>query len=93
MNFVNATTEQGRMPNRTVAAPQVSDAEFQTAVDRANKEKALKGDLGRQLKEELKSDSDNQVPAATLVALRQKFGLAPLPTVAEIARSLKGTRR
>jgi hypothetical protein len=41
----------------------------------------LKADLGRQLKEELKSDSDNPVPAATVFLLRQKFGLAPLPTV------------
>ena len=93
MTFVNATMEQGRMPNRTVAAPQVSDAEFQIAVERATKEKTLKSDLERQLKEELKSDSDNPVPSATVFALRQKFGLAPLPTVAEIARSLKGTRR
>lgn len=53
----------------------------------------LKADLDRQLKEELKSDSDNPVPAATVFVLRQKFGLAPLPTVAEIARSLKGILR
>ena len=53
----------------------------------------LKADLDHQLKEELKSDSDKPVPAATVFVLRQKFGLAPLPTVAEIARSLKGTRR
>ena len=53
----------------------------------------LKADLGRQLKEELKSDSDNPVPSATVFVLRQKFGLIALPTVAEIARSLKGTRR
>ena len=53
----------------------------------------LKADLGRQLKEELKSDSDNPVPAATVFVLRQKFGLAPLPNTVVIARSLKGTRR
>jgi hypothetical protein len=54
---------------------------------------ALKPDLERQLKEELKSDSDNPVPAATVFVLRQKFGLTPLPNAVEIARSLKGTRR
>ena len=53
----------------------------------------LKADLDRQLKEELRSDSANPVPAATVFVLRQKFGLAPLPTVAEIARSLKGILR
>ena len=53
----------------------------------------LKADLGRQLKEELKSDSDNPVPAATVFVLWQKFGLAPLPNAVDIARSLKGTRR
>ena len=53
----------------------------------------LKADLDRQLKEELKSDSDNPVPAATVFVLRQKFGLLPLPTGVDIARSLKGTRR
>jgi len=55
--------------------------------------KKLKDDLERQLKEELKSDSDNLAPAATVFALRQKFGLAPLPAVADIARGLKGTKR
>ncbi len=53
----------------------------------------LKADLNRQLKEELKSESDNPVPAGTLFALRQKFGLAPLPNAIDIANSLKGTRR
>jgi hypothetical protein len=53
----------------------------------------LKADLERQLREELKSESDNQTPAATVFALRQKFGLAPLPNAVDIARSLKGTRR
>ena len=53
----------------------------------------LKADLGRQLKEELKSDSDNPVPAATVRILWQKFGLAPLPNAVDIARSLKGTHR
>lgn len=57
------------------------------------KAKKLKDDLERQLKEELKSDNENPVPTATVVALRQKFGLAPLPAVADIARGLKGTRR
>jgi hypothetical protein len=38
--------------------------------------KKLHDDLERQLKEELKSESDNTVPAATVFALRQKFGLA-----------------
>jgi len=52
----------------------------------------LKPDLERQLREELKSESDNTVPAATVNALRQKFGLSPLPSVAEIARSIKGGR-
>jgi hypothetical protein len=56
-------------------------------------DRALRSDLERQLKEELKSDSDNPVPAATVFALRQKFGLTPLPTAVEIARSLKGIRR
>ena len=60
---------------------------------RVHRDQTMKAALDRQLKEELKSDSDNPVPAATVFVLRQKFGLAPLPTVAEIARSLKGTRR
>lgn len=55
--------------------------------------KKLKDDLERQLKEELKSESDNLVPAATVFVLRQKFGLAPLPSAVDIARSLKGTVR
>jgi hypothetical protein len=53
----------------------------------------LKADLERQLREELKSDSDNVVPTATVFVLRQKFGLASLPNAVEIARSLKGTTR
>lgn len=79
-------------PNRAVAAPQVSDAEFNEAVQH-HKDKTLKSDLERQLKEELKSDSDNTVPAATVFVLRQKFGLLPLPNAVDIARSLKGTTR
>lgn len=55
--------------------------------------KKLHDDLERQLKEELKSDSDATVPATTVYALRQKFGLNPLPAVADIARSLKETKR
>ena len=51
----------------------------------------LKADLDRQLKAELKSDSDNPVPAATIFTLRQKFGLAPL-TLDDFV-SKKGTRR
>jgi len=82
-------------PNRTVAAPQCSDEEFNKAVQRYNDEQAkkLKDDLERQLKEELKSDTDNPPAAATVFSLRQKFGLSPLPAVADIARGLKGTRR
>jgi len=57
------------------------------------KTKKLKYELELQLTEELKSDSENTAPAATVFALRQKFGLAPLPAVADIARGLKGTRR
>jgi hypothetical protein len=56
-------------------------------------DKKLKDDLERQLHEELKSESDNTVPAATVFVLRQKFGLLPLPNAVEIERSLKGTTR
>ena len=55
--------------------------------------KKLHADLERQLKEELQSDNENPVPAATLLAVRQKFGLAALPTAKEIAQSLKGCKR
>lgn len=55
--------------------------------------KKLHDDLERQLKEELKSDSDKAVPVGTLAALRQKFGLAAMPHVSDIARNIKGCKR
>jgi len=48
----------------------------------------LKADLDRQLKEELKSDSDNPVPTTTVFALKQKFGLLAASAV-DVA-NLKG---
>jgi len=56
--------------------------------------KKLHADLERQMKEELQSDKEDQtIPADTLLAVRQKFGLAALPTAKELAQSLKGCKR
>ena len=51
----------------------------------------LKADLDRQLKEELKSDSDNPIPTTTVFALKQKFGLLAANAV-DVA-NLKRARR
>lgn len=58
-----------------------------------DKAKKLKEDLERQLKEELKSDNNNPTNPATVNALRQKFGLIALPSVADIARNITGGKR
>lgn len=54
----------------------------------------LRSDLERQLKEELRSESDEDIPITTITALRQKFGLAFDPRSAkDIAKDLRKCKR
>lgn len=55
--------------------------------------KKLHFDLERQLKEEIKSESEDPLPSGTMIALRQKFGLAALASAKEMAKSLQETKR
>jgi hypothetical protein len=93
MTFINVTTDEGRMPNRTVAAPQVSDVEFNAAVERAKliaREKEVQSDLRRALKEEVGDQEfpkDNKHAQAKFQMLRQKFGIIP-PRYTESEREI-----
>ena len=79
MTFVNVTDAR--------ATPEFNAEDARAAA------KKFRLELERQVKEELKSDNENPVPSATLTAVRQKFGLAALPPVKDIAQNLKGCKR